>query len=197
MGEKSGLHGHASSASRFEAMFHVTYPRVLAYVLRRTEDRSSAEEIASETFLVAWRRLDAVPEEPLPWLLGTARRVLANQRRAAKRRWPNGRHASLDLVDAPDLEPPPFERLAEREAFLSAFAALGERDREVLSLIAWDGLRVREAAEVMGCTAPAFSIRLHRARQRLLKELEASGHSLGETSKRSSLSERPGVTEAP
>lgn len=197
MSEKDRLHNQASRASRFEVIFGATYPRILAYALRRTEDRDSAEEVTSETFLVAWRRLDAVPEEPLPWLLGTARRVLANQRRTARRRWPTGPHASLDLVDAPDLGPPALERLVEREAFTSAFAELGERDREVLSLVAWDGLGVREAAKVMGCTAPTFSIRLHRARQRLLKELEASGHSLGEASKRSPLSERPGTSEAP
>ena len=169
-----------SRASRFEAIFRATYPRVLAYALRRAEDRDGAEEIVSETFMVAWRRLDAVPGDPLPWLLGTARRVLANQRRSARRRWPEGRHASLDLVEVADLGTAPLERLAEREAFMSAFAKLRERDREVLSLIAWDGLGVREAAEVIGCTAPTFSIRLHRARQRLLKELKASGHSLGE-----------------
>lgn len=178
-------------------MFGATHPRVLAYALRRTEDRNSAEEVVSETFLIAWRRFDALPEEPLPWLLGTTRRVLANQRRSAKRRGPSGPDASLELAEVPHPEPLPFERLAERQAFAAAFAALGERDREVLSLIAWDGLGGREAAKVMGCTAAAFSIRLHRARRRLLKELEASGHSLGETSKRSPLSERPEITEVP
>lgn len=197
MGAKEEPGGRASRASRFEAIFKATHRRVLAYALRRAADVSSAEEVVSETFLAAWRRLDAVPSEPLPWLLGTARKVLANQRRSAKRRRPDGPHVPLDLLDAPDLGPAPLERLVEREAFATAFAAIGKRDREVLSLIAWDGLNVREAAKVMGCTAPVLSVRLHRARRRLLKELEASGHSLGGTSKRSPLSERPGITEAP
>ena len=39
----------------------------------------------AETFLVAWRRLDDVPADALPWLYGVARRVLANQRRSADR----------------------------------------------------------------------------------------------------------------
>ena len=197
MSEAARRDSQPNRASRFEAIFGATYSRVLAYALRRTENRDSAEEVAAETFLVAWRRLDEVPEEPLPWLLGTARRVLANQRRAVKRRQHRGHHASLDLVDVPDLGLGPVERLAEREAFASAFAELRERDREILSLIAWDGLSVREAAKVMGCPAATFSIRLHRARQRLLKELEASGHSMGEANKRSPLSERPGTSEAP
>lgn len=196
MGARGGADG-GDRASRFEAMFRAGYPRVLAYALRRTEDRGGAEDVASETFLIAWRRLDAVPEESLPWLLGTARRVLANQRRSARRRQPNGSHSSADLADVPQPGPLPFERIAEGEAFAAAFAALGDRDREVLSLIAWDGLGVREAARVVGCTAPVFSVRLHRARRRLLKELEASGHSLGETGARPPLGERPGISEAP
>jgi RNA polymerase sigma-70 factor, ECF subfamily len=169
---------------------------VLAYVRRRAADASSAEEAVSETFLIAWRRLDAVPhEQPLPWLLGTARKVLANQRRSAKRRSPED-HVHLHSVEVRDPSPPISERLAERAAFAAAFAALTDRDREVLSLVAWDGLEVREAAAVVGCTAATFSLRLHRARRRLLKELEASGHSLGERSTQPPLAERPGTTEA-
>ncbi len=196
MGGRGRVDGE-SRASRFETMFRASHSRVLAYALRRTEDRGSAEEVVSETFLIAWRRLDGVPEEPLPWLLGTARRVLANQRRSLRRRSASGPNASMDPANIAQPGPLPFERIAEKEAFAAAFAALGDRDREVLSLIAWDGLEVGEAARAMGCTAPVFSVRLHRARRRLLKELEASGHSLGEAGKRSSLGERPGISEAP
>ena len=93
--------------------------------------------MVSETFTVAWRRFDDVPEgdAAMPWLLTTARKVLAN----------HGRAASL----------------------VHAFNALEERDREALALIAWDGLAPREAAMVAGCSAATFSVRLHRARKRL------------------------------
>lgn len=189
--------GEADRRRRFEAIFRATHPRVLAYALRRSADRESAEEVVSETFLIAWRRFDALPiEQPLPWLLGTARRVLANQRRHAARRWPTQNRASMDAVDPADPGVPIPEQIAEREAFLAAFVALRERDREVLALISWEGLDVREAALVMDCTAPVFSLRLHRARQRLLKELRRTGHSLGEANQQPSLVERPGTTEA-
>jgi RNA polymerase sigma-70 factor (ECF subfamily) len=197
VGEKRTPPADADRASRFEAIFSAAYPRVLAYARRRAADPGSAEEAVSETFLIAWRRLGVVPSEnPLPWLLGTARKVLANQRRSARRRAANGPHANLDFIDVGDPGPLISEELAERDAFAQAFSALGERDREVLSLIAWDGLAVREAADVMGCTATAFSIRLHRARRRFLKELQRSGHSLGEGSKQPPLAQRPGTTEA-
>jgi RNA polymerase sigma-70 factor (ECF subfamily) len=59
---------------------------VLAYALRRS-DPATAEEVVSEVFLVAWRRPDRIPAlEPVLWLYAVARRVLANQRRATRRR---------------------------------------------------------------------------------------------------------------
>jgi RNA polymerase sigma-70 factor (ECF subfamily) len=54
---------------------------------------------------------------------------------------------------------------------LRALAALSERDREVLLLIAWDGLAHDEAAAVCGCSRPALRVRLHRARRRFASEL--------------------------
>jgi RNA polymerase sigma-70 factor (ECF subfamily) len=175
-----------SRERRFEAFFRETYPRVLAFALRRSADRSVAEEVAAETFLIAWRRLEAVPEEPLPWLLGTARNVLANQRRSTRRREAAGPQIALESIDLPDLATPVPEQVADRQAFARAFSTLRLRDREVLSLSAWEGLSPREAGQVMDCSPATFSLRLHRARGRLLKELAASGHSLNETANQSS-----------
>jgi RNA polymerase sigma factor (sigma-70 family) len=170
--------------ARFETIFRGNHARVLAYSLRRSADLGQAEEVVSETFLIAWRRLNELPAEPLPWLLGTARRVLANQRRSSRRRFPDGPLASLDAVDAEDSASSIAERVAEREALVAAFASLRSQDRELLALIAWEGLAVREAAAVVGCSAAVFSVRLHRARRRLLKALGETGHALGEESER-------------
>lgn len=171
----------ALAAARFEAIFRSCYPRVLAYVLRRTESREVAEEIVSETFLIAWRRLEVVPLEPLPWLLGTARKVLGHRRRSERRRAAHLTVSSLEGVEeVTDPETPLAERLARRESLAAAFAALPDRDREILTLVAWEGLAPREGAQVLGCSAASFSLRLHRARGRLSKELVADGHSSGE-----------------
>ncbi len=68
----------------------------------------------------------------------------------------------------------PAESLALREAFSAAFAGLEEHEREVLRLVAWDGLDVREAAQVLGCSQGAFRVRLHRARRKLTRRLDAA-----------------------
>jgi RNA polymerase sigma-70 factor (ECF subfamily) len=133
--------------------------------LRRTT-KEEAEEVVAETFVVAWRRLEAVPGDPMPWLLGVARRVLANQRRGA------GRRKALDqrLAAAPRpnaLAPDPSEQVVARWALENALAHLSEWDREALMLVAWDGLDNRNAAIVMRCSPAVFAVRLHRARRRL------------------------------
>jgi RNA polymerase sigma-70 factor, ECF subfamily len=160
----------------FEAAFEAYYGRVLAYSLRRSDDRATAEEATADAFAIAWRRVDDLPRYPLPWLLQTARRVLANQRRSGKRRAAHGTVVSIDsLAEVDDRAPGLAERVADQDALARSFAALRPADREVLALVLWDGLTPKEAAEVVGCGTPAFSLRLHRARRRLMKELEANG----------------------
>jgi RNA polymerase sigma-70 factor (ECF subfamily) len=161
---------------RFESCFRDNYPAVLAFAIRRLPDRASAEDAASETFAVVWRRRDLIPDEPLPWLFGIALRVVANQRRSARRRDRLGDRLKQETGPAADA-PEPVDALRRRDGFSRAFQRLSEGEREVLRLVAWDGLSTREAAGVLECSAAAFRVRLHRARRRLTKHLEATGHS--------------------
>ena len=153
---------------RLETLFAKHAGAVRAYALRRI-DSASAEETVSEVFLIAWRRLSELPEDPLPWLLACARRVLANQRRATRRRL-----ALLERVaEARDHEPieldgaPLGDRALER-----ALAELSEDDRELLLLSAWDRLAPEQLAATLGCSRGTLAVRLHRARRRLAHALE-------------------------
>jgi DNA-directed RNA polymerase specialized sigma24 family protein len=76
--------GDFEAKALFDEIYQAHGRAILGYALRRTSI-DAAQDIAAETFLVAWRRIDEVPKEPLPWLLGVARRILANQRRSATR----------------------------------------------------------------------------------------------------------------
>jgi RNA polymerase sigma-70 factor (ECF subfamily) len=160
-----------TDSERFEALFRAHHRAVLRYALRRA-DPATAEEVVADTFLACWRRLDDVPAEPLSWLLGTARRCLANQRRSSTR--------SRNLVarwarfEAAPAGRDPSDVLGARELVREAFGGLGEADREVLRLVAWDGLDITAGARVLGCTRAAFAVRLHRARRRLRARLAAA-----------------------
>jgi RNA polymerase sigma-70 factor (ECF subfamily) len=159
---------------QFDACFRAHYAEVLAFALRRLGERGAAEEVAAQTFAVAWRRLDALPADPLPWLFGVARRVIQNETRSARRRSRllariAGQHRAVAAAD-------PGDSVPERSAILVALNRLPEGDREVLRLAAWEGLDARRAAAALGCSRGAYALRLHRARRRLAKELAASGH---------------------
>jgi RNA polymerase sigma factor (sigma-70 family) len=168
----------AAEAERFEACFRRHYADLLAFALRRVEDRQAAEDAVAEIFAVAWRRRELIPEEARPWLFAIGLRVIANQRRSARRRRSLHERLASEAATGPSPEEP-AEVLDRRSSFARAFRQLGEEDREVLRLIAWDGLDPRQAARVLGCSYGAFRVRLYRARRRLEKHLEAAGHSAG------------------
>lgn len=154
-----------SDTVRFNALWTAHAGRVWAYACRHV-DHETAQEVVSETFLVAWRRLSDVPGDPLPWLIVVARNTVSGHQRSSYRR-----SALQNQLEA-------LERVApsamgadvtatERAETLRALAALTGNEREALLLIAWDGLTSADAAAVAGCTAAAFHVRLHRARRRL------------------------------
>jgi RNA polymerase sigma-70 factor, ECF subfamily len=164
MAEPGTSAGEADARARFDACFRAHHADVLAYAWRRVGDRALADDIAAETFAVAWRRRDSIPADPLAWLIGVARHVLLNERRSSRRRDRlDARVGGEPAAGAGD----PADIVAERTAILAALGRLSERDREALRLAAWEGLGRDEAAAVLGCTRAAYALRLYRARRRL------------------------------
>jgi RNA polymerase sigma-70 factor (ECF subfamily) len=165
---------------RFKAMYAQHYPAVLRYAARRV-GAEAARDIAAETFLTAWRRLDRVPpEQSLPWLYATARRCLANELRRQDRRERMNSRVRDEAARGQDVAGQELsERVAERLAVVAALAALRPDDQEVLRLIEWERLDVAAAAQVMGCSAATFRVRLHRARRRFARALGQADESGG------------------
>jgi RNA polymerase sigma-70 factor (ECF subfamily) len=151
---------------RFERLYREHAGRVRAYALRRVA-AEAADDVVADVFVVCWRRLDDVPGEALPWLLGVARRVIANRRRGERRA------AALHLRLATGITAPVTMPVASDPPVASALAELGQRDRELLMLIAWDGLSVTEAAGVLSARPGTVAVRLHRARRRFARALSA------------------------
>jgi RNA polymerase sigma factor (sigma-70 family) len=144
---------------RFDALFDSYGADIVAYCGWRA-GANDAQDAAADVFLTAWRRLDDVPggEAARIWLYATARRVIANQRRSARRR--------AALQERLALEPPPAGPSVEETLVYEALHRLGPRDREVLLLAEWEGLSPAEIATVIGCLTVTARGRLHRARRR-------------------------------
>jgi len=147
---------------RFDTLFGAYRLDVASYCSWRSGSPSDAEDAVAEVFLVAWRRIDSVPpgDAGRAWLYATARRVMANQHRSRRRR--------AALAERLVQEPVPTGEPAgtEEAAVHVALGRLAERDREVLLLVEWEGLRPAELARVLGCREVTARGRLHRARLR-------------------------------
>jgi RNA polymerase sigma-70 factor, ECF subfamily len=166
----------ADRRRRFEILYTAHAERVLAYALRRVPP-DDAREVVAEAFLVAWRRFEQIPAEPLPWLLVVARNIILNQQRSSRRRRALGSRLEADLSRRARIVSDPADEVGTRDAVIAALRRLPPIEREALILSAWDKLSHRAAALVAGCSPGTFAVRLHRARKHLAKELEGIGHS--------------------
>jgi RNA polymerase sigma-70 factor, ECF subfamily len=161
----------------FQRLFAAYNRHVLAYALRRCNERADAEDVVANTFTVAWRRFAAAPAEELrlPWLYAIAARVLANQRRSARRLLA----LRLRLRELPAQA---GNERSDLPAVVAALKQLRVGDQEILRLAAWEGLTNAELAVALDCSANAATIRLHRARKRLTEQLvkdeSVAGHSV-------------------
>lgn len=157
--------------SRFSTLYDDAYLDVLRFVTRRSPP-DIAEDIVHEAFLVAWRRFDDMPttqDGARAWLFGVARHCLLNDRRARERYERIGvviaettSTTGDDGAEATDL----------RLDLASAWHLLTPEQQEVLSLATWEALPAGHASRVLGISAAAYRVRLHRARASLRRHLD-------------------------
>jgi RNA polymerase sigma-70 factor (ECF subfamily) len=166
------------SNDAFGRLYEASFATVWSYAVSRV-GREMAEDLVSETFAIAWRRRDALPSDPLPWLVRVARNLVLETYRAAARQ----RSLETALKESPMLrdrtEADVADAVVTRHQALTALATLSDKDRELLMLIAWHGLSPRQAAKALGCSRPTFFVRLHRARRRLEHAMGSPAPSIG------------------
>lgn len=163
---ETGELGRELAEVRFGQLYREQGRAILAYALRRVEDPEDAADVVAETFLVVWRRLGEVPigAGARPWLYAVARGVIANLHRTERRKTRLGQRLAQSLRTELATHRAPSGETTE---VLRAMSALDEDDRELLLLVAWEGLTPGEAAKALGISSLAARSRLHRARRRL------------------------------
>src|SRR5215468_3332589 len=99
--------GEREQRRRFDALFEAHHSDLVAYCGWRAGSASDAQDVVAEVFLTAWRRLDDVPggDAARVWLYATARRMLANQRRARRRRAALVERLALESAQEPSDAP--------------------------------------------------------------------------------------------
>jgi RNA polymerase sigma-70 factor (ECF subfamily) len=173
--DDSTLIGHSlTDPERFAALFDRHADEIHRYAARRL-GAELADDVTGEVFLVAFRgraRYDRSLPDARPWLYGIATKVVAQHRRAERRR----NHAlakmsperpgtfderSADRVTAEQLQP----RLAR------ALNRLSQGERDLLLLVAWADLTYEDAALALGVPVGTVRSRLHRLRVKVRRAL--------------------------
>ena len=153
-----------SAEASFRRLYDQHLGIVAAYASRRTTSPEDAADVVAETFLVAWQRVEAIPHrDPHLWLLGVARNVLWSRDRAERRR----RRLGAKLAQTAAFRQQRSGLNQQDRGLAHAFAELDDADKDILGMVAWEGLDAAEIAAVLNCSTNAAKIRLHRARSRL------------------------------
>ncbi|MCP9212467.1 RNA polymerase sigma factor [Streptomyces sp. NEAU-Y11] len=148
----------------FEGVYREHRHQVWRYLMRRMPERD-AEDALAEVFSQAWASRHSLRGPALPWLYGIARHVVARTLAHVHRGTGSPTPVTLPVADSAE------EQTAARSGALAALGCLSDAEREAVLLIAWEGLSPAHAARAAGCSTPAMTLRLHRARRRLEREL--------------------------
>ncbi len=155
---------------KFRRVFDGHFDAVNRYCLRRLS-REDANDAAAQVFVVAWRKIDEMPEGEgaLPWLYSIARYEVSTMRRAGRRL--KALRSRLSGLAQPHVQTPDsvVVRRAEHEAVVTALGSLADADREVILLRSYEDLSTSQIAVVLGCSPEAAKKRLSRALKRLRK----------------------------
>lgn len=161
------------SPAAFAELFE-RHARVIGAFAARRVGSHAAEDVLSETMLVAFRRrrdFDATWESAKPWLLGIASRVIKKHHAQEATQWRSfeasagrGDHVSDGAIDAAGAR---ADASAAVRALAPRIAALAARDRETLLLYAWGDLTYEEVAVAMGVPVGTVRSRLNRVRRKL------------------------------
>ena len=193
---------------RFAALYQAYYRPILAYAVRRVAPAEDAADVVADVFTTAWRRIDQVPGAPADrlWLYGVAQRVVAGRRRSARRLFHLTARLRADAGTWPLDQPGPGQpgsgqlgldqpglRDAMSDRVVAALDRLSGREREAVQLVLWEELSHADAAQVLGCSANAVAIRVHRAKTRLRRELSATERPATRRAGTEPGTERPGT----
>ncbi|MDR1825084.1 MAG: RNA polymerase sigma factor [Bifidobacteriaceae bacterium] len=158
---------------RFAQLYSETYAAIVAYFMRRVSVRSEVEDLAAEVYRIAWERLCRGADQAimtLPWLYGVSHNVLRAHYRADEHHVELARRTAGEARRAEAVD---GAAKALGEQVSQALSLVGPQHREVLMLHYWEELSAGEIAEVLGSSAGAVWVRLHRARAALREVMEA------------------------
>ncbi|MGH3055688.1 MAG: RNA polymerase sigma factor [Gaiellaceae bacterium] len=167
----------------FDAAFEAEFAPLYRYLARRVG--AAADDLAAETFAVAFRNWDRLdPERPVrPWLYGIAANLMRHHWRKERRMLRAYARTGVDPVLAEeDTAAERADADAQQRELATALAALRRDEREILLLNAWGELTDSEIADALGLPLGTVKSRLSRTREKLRNRLGGVGQEAVEAS---------------
>ncbi|MEW1954594.1 sigma-70 family RNA polymerase sigma factor [Terrabacter sp. NPDC080008] len=162
----------------FAQLYDLYVDTIFRYVLVRVANRALAEDLTSETFIRAMRRIDSFTwqgKDIAAWFVTIARNLIADHVKSARFRFEVATADMRDAderVDAPDTEV--LTRLRD-ERLVAAIKQLGPDQAECITLRFLQGLSLADTARVLGKSEGAvkqLQLRATRALRKLLDGVE-------------------------
>ncbi len=156
----------ATAAAMFERLAEAESPGLLRYFVRRVDPVADAADLLADVLLVAWRRRDTIPKDDVEarmWLFGVAQKTLANHRRSRIRHDALAERLRGEVLIADE----DASAEAQRQQVLGLLRALNSLDREILTLVYWDGFRLDEVAKILERNPSTIRARHARALTKL------------------------------
>jgi RNA polymerase sigma-70 factor (ECF subfamily) len=156
------------AAADFQTLYERHASAVRRFALFLGADSASADDIVAETFARAWAASDPIRRETVRAYLFTIARNL--HRRAARHA---SRHDELpgDLTDEAVSPQRRAEDRSDLDAVLRVLWILSPDDRAALLMRATEHMSYEEIAQTLGLTVGNAKVRVHRARQQLMRAL--------------------------
>jgi RNA polymerase sigma-70 factor (TIGR02952 family) len=161
-------------AEAFGQLYDHYVPMVFRYLYHRVGDRALAEDLTSEAFVRALRRIDSLSYQGRDvgaWLVTIARNLVLDHVKSSRYRL---EVPTADMRDADHATDGPEDAVVQQltnEQLLSCVRQLGGEQQECISLRFLQGLSVSETAAVMGKKDGAIKALQHRAVRRLARLL--------------------------
>lgn len=155
-----------TDSQTFERLAEGESPALLRYFVRRVDPIADTADLLADVLLVAWRRRDAIPKDEVQarmWLFGVARKTLDNHRRRRIRHDALAERLRGEVLVADESAPTELDR----QAALTLLRSLNHLDREILTLVYWDGFRLDEVATILKKNASTVRTRHARALTKL------------------------------
>ena len=150
----------------FEALYLKYLKKVYTYIYYRVGNIDDAEDITESVFLHALIHLDRYQDRGIPfsaWLLRIAHNLVANWHRSSSRRRAVGLDSAAPLHDTSPTPEESLESEEEKEELLAALMELPEERQQALILRFAEGMKHKEIGEVMGKSAGAVKVLVHRS----------------------------------